>query len=123
MQSVYIFADKNVIPMRITFSDETLEEFCIAGKSNKNEFKIYVRDNKFMSGLKRCMTTLLVARSTASLKNYSFMHYEQLRGNLGGLSSVRICNGRPERLLFTERNNGIEIKVIELNTKHYGNKK
>jgi plasmid maintenance system killer protein len=109
--------------MKITFSDEKLEEFCTTGKSDKNEYSCYVRDARFMSGLRRCLTTLLMAQDTVSLKNYSFLHYEQLKDNLGGLSSVRICNGRVERLLFAEKENGVEIRVIELNTKHYGSKK
>lgn len=32
-------------------------------------------------------------------------------------------NGRVERLLFNEINDGIEITIIELNSNHYGNKK
>lgn len=63
------------------------------------------------------------SRYSLSLSNYSFLHYEQLKDNLSGLSSVRICNGRVERLLFVEKENGVEIRVIELNTKHYGSKK
>lgn len=32
-------------------------------------------------------------------------------------------NGRVERLIFNELNDGIEIVVLELNVTHYGNKK
>ena len=32
-------------------------------------------------------------------------------------------NGRVERLIFTESEEGIEIEILELNTTHYGNKK
>lgn len=53
--------------MKITFSDEKLEEFCTTGKSDKNEYRCYVRDARFMSGLRRCLTTLLMAQDTVSL--------------------------------------------------------
>ena len=55
------------------------------------------------------------------LKEYSFLHYEQLKHI--SLSSVRIINGRVERLLFKEIDDGIKISLIEINENHYGNKK
>lgn len=38
-------------------------------------------------------------------------------------SSVRIDNGRVERLLFTEHEYGIEVRLIEIDSSHYGNKR
>jgi hypothetical protein len=55
------------------------------------------------------------------LKEYSFLHYEKLKHI--SLSSVRIINGRVERLLFKETEDGIQISLIEINENHYGNKK
>ena len=55
------------------------------------------------------------------LKEYSFLHYEQLKHI--SFSSVRIINGRVERLLFKEIDDGIKILLIEINENHYGNKK
>lgn len=55
------------------------------------------------------------------LKEYRFLHYEQLKHI--SLSSVRIINGRVERLLFKEIDDGIKISLIEINENHYGNKK
>ena len=57
----------------------------------------------------------------SELRNYSFLHYEQLRHV--SLSSVRIFNNRVERLLFRETETGLRITLIELNDDHYGNKK
>ena len=50
----------------------------------------------------------------SELRNYSFLHYEQLRHV--SLSSVRIFNNRVERLLFRETETGLRITLIELNT-------
>ena len=52
-----------------------------------------------------------------------FLRYEKLKENLSGYSFVRIMNGRVERLIFTEHEGGITIKLVELNQDHYGNKK
>ncbi|MBO5847902.1 MAG: hypothetical protein J6R17_01665 [Bacteroidales bacterium] len=57
----------------------------------------------------------------SKLKDFSFLHYEQLKHV--SLSSVRIINGRVERLLFKETEDGIQISLIEINEDHYGNKK
>jgi len=87
--------------MQVNISDKDLEELINTGQNNK-----YKRYSKNPEGLRL----------------YSFLHYEKLANNVN-LSSVRIVNGRVERLLFEETNDGIEITIIELNTQHYGNKK
>lgn len=110
--------------MKVNFADSDLEEFCATGKSKKSAYKKYVRDGTFMGALARTLSALVYAPNTASLRNdYSFLHYEKLTDNLSGRSSVRIMNGRVERLIFTESEEGIEIEILELNTTHYGNKK
>ena len=50
---------------------------------------------------------------TSDMRNYSFLHYEQLKRI--SMSSVRIMNGRVERLIFTETEDGIQISLIEIN--------
>ena len=57
----------------------------------------------------------------ADLSNYSYLHYERLRHRPE--SSVRIDNGRVERLIFTEHEEGIEVRLIEIDSTHYGNKR
>lgn len=109
--------------MKVTFSDKDLQEFCTTGKSDKSAYKRFVKDKAFMVALARVLTTLISASNTSSLKGYSFLHYEKLKGDRAGQSSVRIANNRVERLIFTENESGIEIHVIELNTQHYGRKK
>lgn len=107
--------------MKIFFKDDDLNEFCSTGKSKKNIYKKYVRDKAFMTALQDVISALVLASSTKTLP--SFLHYEKLTHNRSGQSSVRIMNGRVERLIFTENAEGIEIVLLELNSEHYGNKK
>lgn len=105
--------------MKVFYEDEELRFLIETGKSRK--FKSFSKDRKFMLGLSRVTGVLLAAESTEELKAFSWLHYERLKHI--GLSSVRILNGRVERLLFKEIEDGVEIKIIEINTTHYGNKK
>lgn len=56
----------------------------------------------------------------SDLKPISFLHYEKLKYRAE--SSVRIVNRRIERLLFIEKEDGIEVTLIEIDRTHYGNK-
>lgn len=106
--------------MKVNISDKDLDELIRTGKNNK--YKKYSKDRKFMEGLARVYKVMLNVADTNGLKPYSFLHYEKLANNLN-LSSVRVLNGRIERLLFRELEDGIEITILELNNDHYGNKK
>ncbi|WP_289225881.1 hypothetical protein [Bacteroides acidifaciens] len=106
--------------MKVNISDKDLDELIRTGKNSK--YKKYSKDRKFMEGLARVYKVMLNVADTNGLKPYSFLHYEKLANNLN-LSSVRVLNGRVERLLFRELEDGIEITIIELNNDHYGNKK
>ena len=109
------------IMISIIIQDIDLEELAMTGHNHK--YKAFARNKRFMEGLSRVLFTIHNAESTASLGKYSFLHYEKLRNLTEPLSSVRVVNGMPERLLFREAENAIEITIIELNTDHYGNKK
>ena len=106
--------------MKVNISDKDLDELIRTG--NNNRYKRYSRDRRFMEGLARVYKVMLNVADINGLKPYSFLHYEKLANNLN-LSSVRVLNGRIERLLFRELEDGIEITIIELNNDHYGNKK
>ena len=79
------------------------------------------RDKRFMTALGRAYRLLEIVENTNGLRRYSYLHYEQLKGVRK--SSIRIMNGRVERLIFEETNNGVEIQALTLNRDHYGNKK
>lgn len=105
--------------MKISFEDKNLKELIENGKNSK--YKKFSRDRSFMNGLSRVVATLSAVSCCNDLRMFSWLHYEQLRNV--GVSSVRVLNGRVERLIFRELNDGIEIVLIELNRTHYGNKK
>ncbi len=105
--------------MIVTFDDKDLEQLVFT-QSNK-KYRQYQRDARFMRGLRRAYTAMCAASGTDALRQASFLHYEQLRNS--GLSSVRPCNGYPERILFREYDGGIAITILELNTTHYSGKK
>mgnify|MGYP001169886927 CR=1 FL=1 len=105
--------------MEISFEDEDLEELIFTGKNHK--YKKLSKDKAFMRALIDVYNYMDAASCANDLKSYSFLHYEALKHI--GLSSVRIMNGRVERLLFAEYENGIRITIIELNETHYGKKK
>ena len=106
--------------INVDFSDEDLRELILYGV-NAGKYKMIVRDKKFMKKLTDIYNLMCSVEHVSELKNYSFLHYEQLKHI--SLSSVRIFNNRVERLLFSEADTGLEITLIELNIDHYGNKK
>lgn len=102
--------------MKVTFEDIELEKLVLMHQSKK--YKKYQRDSKFLSALDRVYFTMQEAPDANSLHFFSFLHYEQLRNV--GMSSVRVMNGRVERLLFHEYDDGIEISLIKIDDTHYG---
>ena len=105
--------------MKIQIEDSELKELLLLGTSNK--YKALARDKRFMEALGRAYRLLEVVRKANGLRPYSFLHYEQLKGSRN--SSIRIMNGRVERLVFEEIDDGVEIISLELDREHYGNKK
>ncbi len=105
--------------MKIQIDDPDLKELIFTGSNNR--YSKLARDKKFMAALGRVFRVLEVVENTNGLKQYSFLHYEQLKGSRS--SSIRIMNRRIERLIFEELNNGLTIRLLELNRNHYGNKK
>ena len=62
-------------------------------------------------------------KNIEALKNLNYMHYEKLKYELSGLSSVRLSNRYVHRLIFEEKEDLISLKLIEIDDTHYGNKK
>ncbi len=105
--------------MQVYFDNGDLEELITEGESRK--YKKYTRDARFMEALDRVYKIMLTVDEVSDLTSYSFLHYERLKHRPE--SSVRILNNRVERLLFREEENGICITLIEIDDKHYGNKR
>lgn len=107
--------------MNVIFTDDALEELYETGKTTDRRYKKLCRNKKFIDAYTLVIDTMLATKNTDGLKAYSFLHYEKLKYRHE--SSVRILNGYVERLIFTEHNNGIEIKLIEIDSDHYGKKR
>lgn len=114
--SEFLLSLQTVNTMNVSFEDVELEELIITHQSKK--YKKYTRDKKFLWALDRVFNDLQGVAKCSDLKQLSYLHYEQLKRI--GLSSVRVMNGRVERLLFKELENGIRITIIELDETHYG---
>lgn len=107
--------------LKIEILDEDLKELILKGKNSRGKYKKLARDKRFVSRLSDIYNLMRSLEHVSRLKEYSFLHYEQLKHI--SLSSVRIINGRVKRLLFKEIDDGIKIPLIEINENHYGNKK
>jgi Txe/YoeB family toxin of Txe-Axe toxin-antitoxin module len=106
--------------MNVIIEDKDLQ-LLLNGESSK-KYKKLAKDVRFMDKLYETYSTLLTTPCTEQLSQFSNLRYEKLKYEYSGYSSVRIMNGRVERLIFTEHEGGITIKLIELNQDHYGNK-
>lgn len=107
--------------MKVHFKDAALAELYETGKTKDRKYKQLCKNKKLIDGYIRAVAIMFDVQSTANLKIYSFLHYEQLKKD--PRSSVRLVNGLVERLLFTETDDGIEVELIEIDSTHYGNKK
>lgn len=106
--------------MKIIFKDDALSELYETGKTKDSRYKRLCKDKKLINGDIRAVSIMLRTDTTKELREYSFLHYEKLAHD--PRSSVRIVNGRIERLLFAEKEGGIEVELIEIDSTHYGNK-
>jgi hypothetical protein len=107
--------------MKVTFKDEALYELYTEDKTDSKKYKKICKDKKLLKGYQRAVGLMFHISTVDRLKEFSFLHYERLKYK--SMSSVRIMNGRVERLLFTESEDGIEIELIEIDSTHYGNQK
>ena len=91
------------------------------GKSRK--YGKVAENKQLMSGFIRAVQTMEYAVNVSELKKFSYLHYEQLRHEYAGYSSVRLSNSYVHRLIFKEINGGIQIELLEIDETHYGNKR
>ncbi len=107
--------------MDVIFADEALRELYETGTTKDGRYKKLARNRQFIDAYIRVVDLMLATENVTGLSLFSFLHYEKLRYR--NESSVRIQNRRVERLLFTEHEDGIEIRLIEIDMDHYGNKR
>lgn len=99
---------------------EDLRELYDTGRSNK--YTEVSRNKVLKAGFSRAVMAMQKAGSVEDLKRLSFLHYEQLKYEYSGYSSVRLSNSYVHRLIFLEHEDGIELELIEIDDTHYGNR-
>lgn len=102
-------------------SEGDLKELILTGYNRK--YRDVAQNPALIKGLQRVLEVMMSVESVADLNKFSFLHYEQLKYEYNGLSSVRLSNRFVHRLIFEEQNDKISLKLIEINDTHYGNKK
>ena len=90
------------------------------GKSKK--YKEVERNKELFEGFIRAVNTMILATDVNELSQYSYLHYEHLKYQWSGYSSVRLSNRFVHRLIFTETTDGLQVDLIDINNTHYGNK-
>lgn len=105
----------------IVLMNEELKTLYETGKSR--EYRDIERNPELSRGFVRAVKILTMARSLQEIKAYSFLHYEQLKYECAGYSSVRLSNRYVHRLIFKEIEDRLEIHIITIDDSHYGNKK
>jgi proteic killer suppression protein len=95
--------------MEITFEKDYLRELYETGKTTdkKHRFQPHV-----INGYLKCVKTLMNAERLEELFTYNSLHYEKLKGDKQGLSSVRI--NLQYRLEFRETINSNHIPNLEI---------
>lgn len=107
--------------MDIIYEDKGIEELITEGKSKR--YKKVSRTKELLDGLLAVHRIMESVPDTSFLQQFSRLHYERLRHQYSGKSSVRLANGYVERLIFREQHGGIVVELIEIDDTHYGNKK
>lgn len=101
--------------------DADLKELIEIGESHR--YKALTKNRVLYNGLMRAYQIMEAVERVDELKLYSFLHYERLRFDYSGLSSVRLDNRYVHRLIFEEKDDKITLRFIEIDDTHYGNKK
>ena len=101
--------------------NEELKELYETGKSR--HYRMIEQTPELRDGFIRAVRIMTAATSIREIKAYSFLHYEQLKFEWSGYSSVRLSNRYVHRLIFQENEDKIQIQIIDIDETHYGNKK
>ena len=113
------FAEKNEA-MRVLMNRDLLDLY-ESGRSKA--YKDVARNSELMEGFRRAVRMMTLVTSAAELGGFSYLHYEQLKYQWSGFSSVRLSNRYVHRLIFKETDDGLQVEIIDINNTHYGNKR
>ena len=107
--------------MNVKFGDKELERLFDTGYSKT--YRKIARDKWLLDKFVAIVNTMKIAKDCDNLKLYPSLHYERLKYEYSGKSSVRLSNSYVGRLIFTEEDGGITVNLLEIDETHYGNKK
>lgn len=105
--------------MRVLMNQDLLELFQ-TGRSKR--YREVARSRDLMVGFTRAVKTMMTVNDVDELSRFSYLHYEQLKHQWSGYSSVRLSNSYIHRLIFRETTDGLQVELIEIDDTHYGNK-
>lgn len=108
--------------LKIECEDIELSDLILRGRCTTNHlYKKLSSNASFKTDLAKVLKKMKMVDNVSELKDIGSLHYEPLVGDLLGYSSVRIGYKSKYRLLFTEHEEGIVIKLITI-SEHYGDK-
>lgn len=107
--------------LKIEYADEAIESLVKFHKTDDRRYRKLKSNNRFLADLDKVMSLLRAATNTAELSRFGLLHYEKLKYELSGRSSVRIGYKTKYRMIFEEFDGGIRICLIEIN-EHYDDK-
>lgn len=107
--------------MEINYENKEIEDFILFGIAESRPYSKWRSNRQLRQDIDKVMKILTIADNCTELQLYKALHYEQLRYDRIGQSSVRLGFKSKFRLIFTEHNNGITINIIEI-SEHYGDK-
>ena len=105
----------------IEYDNVAIEELIKYHKSDDKRYRKLKGNATFWRDLDKVMAIIRAVSNTSQLSYYKSLHYERLKHDRSGQSSVRIGYETKYRLIFEEFDGGIRIKLIEIN-EHYGDK-
>lgn len=105
--------------MVITIADEELENLILYGRSGGRLYRKLAKSKQFMADLGKVIDIMRNAAEVGELARFGSLHYERLKYDYSGKSSVRVGYRTKYRLIFTETADGVEVELLEIN-EHYG---
>ena len=118
----YLCTKNEHFMLRIECEDIELSDLILRGRCTTNSlYKKLSSNASIKTDLAKVLKKMKMLINVSELKDIGSLHYEPLVGDLLGYSSVRIGYKSKYRLLFTEHEEGIVIKLITI-SEHYGDK-
>lgn len=84
--------------IEVLFADEALEELYETDKTKDRKYKSICRKPKLVEAYIKVVNKMKASNNVSDLSMYSSLHYEKLKYEYSGTSSVRLISSNVERL-------------------------